>query len=113
MSSDENEIKEGDRIKVVHKTSKHFGKKGRVKKIGKSRYTVVFDNNLTGRYVEISHAEKIPHTQNEYEKILENLAITAGTLIAQEQPEGSRNLCARAFTLLVKQAMDKYQAAKN
>ena len=110
MSSEDTKIYEGDRIKVVHKTSKHFGKKGRVKK---SRCTVVFDNNLTGCFVEIRPAEKITRTQSEYDKILENLAITAGTLIAQEQPEGTRNLCVRAFTLLAKQAMAKYQAAQN
>ena len=105
------EFQVGERIKVVERASKHYGKKGIVKKVGKSRLTVKFDDSLTRRFVEIAFAERVVVTSlDNVSTILKNLAVTAGTIIAQEEGLSAQscNQCVRAFTLLVKASADEY-----
>ena len=80
----------GDKIRVVDSASKHYTKVGTVKRVGRVKLTVKFDNTLAARYVNIDMAEKVVAvtSQNDVSKVLKNLAVTVGTLIGGVKVDG-------------------------
>ena len=80
----------GDKIRVVDSASKHYTKIGTVKKVGKVKLTVKFDNTLGARYVYMDMAEKViaVTSQTDVSNVLKNLAVTVGTLIAGVKVDG-------------------------
>ena len=86
----ESQFAVGDKIKVNNNASKHHTKVGIVKKVGKARLTVKFENTMGNRFVEIRFAEKATDKKplGDVEQILGNLAVTVGTLIARTEKDG-------------------------
>lgn len=80
----------GEKIRVVDSASKHYTKVGTIKKVGRVKLTVKFDNTMGSRFVNIDMAEKIMAvtSQDDVSKVLKNLAVTVGTLIGGVKVDG-------------------------
>ena len=108
-----------DRIEVVDEKSKHYGKTGTIVKVGRWRLTIDFDHGK-GKYVEKRAVRIINQTEDESDddvelpKVLQNLAITGGTMLGKLPAEHGKTKAQtlrsaiKRYNKVVKMAMNEY-----